>query len=143
MGLEENKAVARRLYELLDGKDYEGLPTLVAADFVDHDPYPGQGPGIEGAMEVVHMFANAFPDYGHAIEDQIAEGDRVMTKYVWWGTHQGELEGLAPTGRQVKVRGIEIVRVVNGKVKEIWRLEDNYALMQQLGAIPEAGGEER
>jgi len=89
------------------------------------------------------MFDNAFPDYGHTLEEQIAEGDKVVTKYVWWGTHRGALEGMAPTGRQVRVRGIEIMRVVNGQVAEIWRLEDNYGLMQQLGAIPEAGGEER
>lgn len=141
MSAEENKAVARRAYELLDTRNIEGLKSLVDPAFVDHNPYPGQGPGVDGALEVVGMFLKAFPDFGHRIEEQIAEGDKVMTRYVWWGTHWGEMAGIAPTGKRVEVAGIEIFRIKSGKIAEVWRLEDNLSLMQQLGVVPEGMGE--
>jgi steroid delta-isomerase-like uncharacterized protein len=137
MSVEENKAVVRRAFELLSGRDVEGLRKILAPDFVDHSPYPGQGAGIDGLLEVVRMWFQAFPDFRHSIDDQIAEGERVMTRYTWSGTHRGEMAGIAPTGKRVEVGGIEVFRIRNGKVTDVWRVEDNLRLMQQLGIVPE------
>ena len=137
MSIEVNKAVARRTYELLGTRDIEGLRKMADPNFVDHTPYPGQGPGMDGLLEVVQMWLQAFPDFGHRVEDQIAEGDKVMTRYTWWGTHRGQMAGIAPTGKRVEVGGIEIYRLKGGKVTDVWRVEDNLSLMQQLGVVPE------
>ena len=135
MSIEESKAVARRTYELLGTRDIEGLRKIADPNFVDHTPYPGQGPGMDGLLEVVQMWLQAFPDFGHRIEDQLAEGDKVMTRYTWWGTHRGEMAGIAPTGKRVEVGGIEIYRIKGGKITDVWRVEDNSNLMQQLGVV--------
>lgn len=137
MSIDENKAAARRTYELLGARDIEGLRKIADSNFVDHTPYAGQGPGMDGLLEVVQMWLQAFPDFGHRVEEQIAEGDKVMTRYTWWGTHRGEMAGIAPTGKRVEVGGIEIYRIRNGKIADVWRIEDNLSLMQQLGVVPE------
>lgn len=137
MSVEENKAVARRVYELLDERNVEALKSLTDAGFIDHNPMPGQAPGVEGEIEIVAMFTHAFPDFTHRVEDQLADEDRVMTRYTWRGTHRGEFAGIAPTGKRVEVSGIEVFRVRNGKIAEVWRCEDNLSLLQQLGVVPE------
>jgi steroid delta-isomerase-like uncharacterized protein len=137
MLVEENKAVARRTYELLGTRDIEGLRKIADPDFVDYTPYPGQGSGIDGLLEVVQAWFRAFPDFGHRVEEQLAEGDKVMTRYTWWGTHRGEMAGIAPTGKRVKVGGIEIHRIKDGRIADVRRIEDNLSLMQQLGLVPE------
>jgi predicted ester cyclase len=135
-----NKAVARRTYELLGARDIEGLRKIADPSFVDHTPDPGQGPGMDGLLEIVQMWFQEFPGISglrHRVEDQVAEGDKVMTRYTWRGTHRGQMAGIAPTGKRVEVGGIEIYRVNGGKVTDVWRIEDNLSLMQQLGVVLE------
>ena len=140
MATEENKALVRRGYEalneLLRTGDATALEQLAAADFVDHNPSPGQGPGLQGVMQSFALFRSAFPDAQLRVEDMVAEGDRVATRLTFQGTHRGEFMGLAPTGQRVTQTGIDIVRVAGGKAVERWGNFDDLGLLQQLGASP-------
>ena len=82
------------------------------------------------------MYRNAFPDVQMHVEDQVAEGDMVVTRWIASGTHQGEVMGIAPTGNRVTMAGTNIERVVNGKIEETWDNYDALGMMQQIGAIP-------
>jgi predicted ester cyclase len=92
----------------------------VHSDFVFHYPNGGELRGIENLKKSVINFQTAFPDGYHLIEDQIAEGDKVATRYTWTGTHAGEYMGVSPTDKQLKFTMIEICRIKNGKIVEAW-----------------------
>ena len=110
---------------------------IIAPDFIDHDPSPGQEPGLAGLKGLVGMLRTAFPDMRATVEDLIAEGDKVVGRITTRGTHKGEFAGIAPTGKQVTVKEIHIIRIADGKAVEHWGIEDSLGMMQQLGAIPE------
>ena len=136
MSTEENKAIVRRLYEeAITQKKPEVLDEIMSPDVVDHSPFPDQAPGLEGFKGVFALVLSAFPDYQSTVEDQIAEGDKVVTRYTSRGTHQGEFMGIAPTGNGVRVTGIDIDRVVEGKIVDHWSEADLLDMMQQLGVI--------
>jgi steroid delta-isomerase-like uncharacterized protein len=99
-------------------------------------PFPGQGPGVEGLKDVLRGFRAGFPDIHFAIEEQIAEGDKVLSRFEWTGTHHGEFLGVPATGRPVKVWGMVVDRLVDGRIKETRIIMDALGLMMQLGAIP-------
>ena len=137
---EENKAKMRRLID--EGFNQGNLGVvdeLIAPDAVDHNLPPGIGPGAEGLKQLITMFRTAFPDMHLATEDVIAEGDKVVARSTIRGTHKGEFMGIAPTGKQVTISGIDIVRSEGGKMVEHWGLTDDMGMMQQLGVIPEQG----
>jgi steroid delta-isomerase-like uncharacterized protein len=142
--LEANKQLSRRVAEeaFSQGR-MEVIDELIADDFVNHDPTspPGLPPGREGVKELVRFYRGAFPDTQLIIDDQIAEGDKVVTRYTARGTHQGDFAGIPPTGRQVTGTGITIDRIEGGKIVESWNAFDQFALLQQLGAIPEMAGQ--
>ncbi len=144
MSTEENKAVARRVYETFNTAMRTGnlalLDEVLAADAVDHNPAPGQGPGLEGVKQAFGMFRAAFSDLRFEVEDMIAEGDKVVSRVNFSMKHTGEFMGIPPTNKQVTQEGIDILRIAGGKVVERWGLFDNMALMQQLGAMPPPGG---
>ena len=134
---EQNKAMVRRLFEEIWSKgDLDAIDQIYAVDAVDHNRPPGLPPGREGAKQFFRMYLAAFPDTRMAIEDQVAEGDRVVTRWTATGTHKGELMGIPPTGKQVRVSGIEIDRLQDGKIIESWSSFDQLGMMQQIGAIP-------
>jgi steroid delta-isomerase-like uncharacterized protein len=136
---EENKAIARAVYEAWETGDLDRLDDLIAPDAVDHDPYnPHGSEGLEGFKKTITMYREAFPDTQFAIEDQIAEGDRVVTRWTATGTHEGELMGAAPTGKKASVTGIGIDRIEDGKIAEVWVSWDTLGMMRNLGLIPEA-----
>jgi steroid delta-isomerase-like uncharacterized protein len=139
MSLEENKIIARRFVEDVWGKgDFAAERELLATNVIDHNPLPGFATGFEGHHQVLAMFQNAFD--GHVtLEDVIAEGDRVVDRWTFHGTHRGELFGIPATGKQVTFTGIDISRIENGQIVEFWHQEDILSLMQQLGAIPTPG----
>jgi steroid delta-isomerase-like uncharacterized protein len=139
MSTEENKALSRRLIEEVwnQGK-LAVIDELVAPNYVDHDP-TGPIHGPEGFKQFVSMYLTAYPDTHFTIEDQIAEGDTVVTRWTARGTHKGPLMGIPPTGKQVTVTGISIGRVVNGKTVEGWSNYDTLGMMQQLGVVPAPG----
>lgn len=135
---EDNKALVRRFYEEThDRANFAALDDFIATNFVDHTPFlPGLAPGIEGVKQVFTMFLGAFSDIHVTVEDQIAEGDKVVSRGTARMTHTGDLMGIAPTGKQVELKFIEIFRVVGGKLAEHWEIFDQLGMMQQLGAIP-------
>jgi steroid delta-isomerase-like uncharacterized protein len=135
MSTEENKALARRSWELTDNPD--ALGEVYAPDVVWHNP-DQEVQGLEEAKQFIGIFKSAFPDMNAAVEDVIAEGDKVVTRITMRGTHQGETEEFGPaTGRQVEESGITIQRIEGGKIVEEWNSYDNLSLMQQLGLVPE------
>jgi len=95
--------------------------------------------GRDEFKQLLSLYITAFPDARFTVEDQIAEGDRVASRYTFRGTHQGELMGIAPTGKQVTVTGMIINRIVNGKSEEGWLNFDALGMLQQLGAAPVPG----
>ncbi len=134
----DTKAIARRfLEEAFNSGDLAVVDELVAPEFVNHDAaLPEPGVGIEAAKASITGYREAFPDLRLTIEQQLAEGEYVTTRWSARGTHQGNLMGMAPTGKQATVTGITIDRIVDGRFVESWTNWDTLGLMQQLGVIP-------
>ncbi len=140
MSTETNKALARRIFDdVLNGRNLEPLDELATSDYVEHNPLPGQGTGIDGIRDRYTMLFNAF-DFHFTIDDVIAEADRVVLRWTQSGTHVGEILGMPPTGRSFRISGIEIWRVENGKLVEHWDVVDIFGQFQQLGLLPQPGG---
>ena len=137
MSAEQNKALARRVLEEMFNKgNLDVTDELLAPDYVDHDPaMPEDIHGPEGFKQYVGAYRSAFSDLHIEIEEQIAEGDKVVTRWTGTGTHDGELAGIAPTGKWVTLPGMEIVRISSGKLVEGWEGYDSMNMMRQLGAI--------
>jgi steroid delta-isomerase-like uncharacterized protein len=135
----EIKAAARRIYETLNtalrAGDLATLDDVIAADAVDHNPAPGQTPGLEGIKRSFGAFRTAFPNLRLTVEEMIAEGDKVAARITTRGTHKGKFLGIPPTGKHVTQTGIDILRIVDGKIVERWGEFDNLSLLQQLGAV--------
>jgi steroid delta-isomerase-like uncharacterized protein len=133
---EFNKKVTRRLIEeVANGRDLTVMDELVAEDFVEIEPAPGQGPGREGLRQVFASMHRAFPDLHWQTEEQIAEGNKVVTRFTWSGTHEGEFAGVPATGKTVKVKGIVIDEFEDSVMFRSRILSDDLSLFQQLGAI--------
>ena len=135
---EENKTLSRRVVEeVLVAGNLDVVDEIVSKDYVHHDPaMPEEGHGREHFKEFASMYRSAFPDVHVEIEDMIAEGDRVATRWVASGTHEGELMGISPTGNRVTVAGTTIDRLADGQIAETWDIYDALGMMRQLGAIP-------
>ena len=136
---EENKALARRSWEVvaqgsLDTLE-DALQEVYADDFVLHEA-GDVFVGIQGLAQFVSMMRSALPDLRITIEDDISEGDKVVTRWIAQGTHQGELMGAAPTGNQVIATGITIHRIEEDKIVEEWSNWDALGMMHQIGAVP-------
>jgi steroid delta-isomerase-like uncharacterized protein len=132
---EENKALARRSWEAPENLDL--IDEVYTADVVWHEP-DQEIRGLEQAKQFVTTYKSAFPDLNATVEDVIAEGDKVVTRWTIRGTHQGEIEEFGPpTGRQAELQGITIHRIEDGKIVEEWNRYDNLSLLQQLGLAPE------
>ena len=138
MAAEENKALTRRVIEeIFTEGNLDLADDLIAPDFVDHDSaMPEEVHGIEGFKELVRMYRSAFPDLHVEVEDQVAEGDKVATRWTASGTHDGELAGIPATGNWVEITGMEICRISGGRIAEVCIISDAMGMMQQLGAIP-------
>jgi len=136
---EHNKAIVRRLVEELWNKgNLSVADELFAPNYEHHDASTldfGRGP--ESEKKRATLYRTAFPDVRLTIEDIIAEGEIVMTRWSCRGTHKGDLSGIAPTGKQINISGVTIDRVANGKLAEGWVNWDALGLMQQLGVVPE------
>ena len=138
----DNAAVIRQFVEeVMNRGDVDGAGRFMREDVVQHVLFPGQGPGLSGFQEMIREARVAFPDIYWSVEEQLSDGDRVLTRFVWTGTHNGPFLGLAPTGRRVTVWGMVIDRMVAGRIKESRFLMDTLGLMSQLGAIPTTGQE--
>jgi steroid delta-isomerase-like uncharacterized protein len=132
---DENKALARRSWEAPNNPDI--IDEVYAPDLVWHEP-DQEIRGAEEAKQFIATFKSAFPDLNVTVEDAIAEGDKVCTRWTIRGTHQGEIvEFGPPTGKQIELKGISISRIEGGKIVEEWNSYDNLGVMQQLGLVPE------
>jgi len=144
MSVEQNKALVRRLFdEDLNEKDQavrsRVADELIAVDFVDHTNPPGLQHGLESHKQIVTILRSAFPNLSWEYEAPIAESDKVAVRVIMHGTHQGEFFGIPPTGKQVTVSGIHMLRIANGKLVEHWGNNDDLGLMQQIGVVPPPG----
>jgi steroid delta-isomerase-like uncharacterized protein len=139
MSVEENKALLRRVFE--EGWNAGNLDLFDETDspeYVLHDPSVTEDVrGVESAKQFASMYLRAFPDLRFTIEEQVAEGDKVVTRWTSSATHQGELMGIPATGNRTGVSGITISRISEGKLVEDWNNWDTLGLMRQLGVIPE------
>lgn len=130
---EKKQFMAHFVEQTMNQKHLDAVDELVAEDFVEHVPFPGQGPGAAGLKQTLGMFVTAFPDIHWTMEEQIAEGDTVVSRFTWTGTHQAEFLGVPATGKSVEVWGIVIDVVRDGKFQESRILMDSLGLFQQLG----------
>lgn len=138
--LEEMKAFVKRHDEdVINRNDLSVLETDISPDYIDHSALPGFSPGPGGAKAMLSMIHGAFPDLRATIEDTIAEGDKVVVRKSWTGTHEGDFMGIAPTGKRVKFEGIVIWRIEAGQLAERWASIDRFGLMEQLGVLPRLG----
>ncbi len=137
MSIEVNKRLVRRFYEAIDKGDLEAMDELVAEDYLDHNPppFPGLPKGREGLKQAFKIFWEATPGY-HKIEDQIAEGDRVVTRLTSYGKHEGDLPGAPRTGNDLKMTSITIHRIADGKLAEKWAEKDVMGFLKQIGVMP-------
>lgn len=140
MSTEQNKSIVRRVIE--EGWNRGNLAIfdeLLSPTHIDHNPIPGQSPGVAGVKQNVSFYRAAFPDVRSTIEQQIAEGDRVVTRWTAMGVNSGSFMGAPPTGKAVTITGITINRVVGGKIVETWNNFDQLGMLQQLGMAPMPG----
>ena len=135
MSTETNKAIVRRYYDQVwNERRPDLIDEFLAEDFVIYGT--DLAPGLEGVKQFYALSLAAFPDQQLTIEDMIAEGDKVVVRATFTGTHQGELFGIPPTGKQVSQSSAAILRLAKGKIVEDWWHANDLSLMQQLGAIP-------
>ncbi len=140
MSAEENKAIVRRfIEEVFNQRNVEAVDTYMASDYVDYVIPPGVPPTREGFKQFIGMFLAAFPDFYYTIEDEIAEGDKVVNRLTARGTQQGELQGIPATGKQATWSEIHIGRMAGGQLVEHWGSIDQLGMLQQLGVIPTPG----
>ncbi len=139
MSTEENKALVRRFYEdVFNQRHLAVVDEICTSDHLFHNP-PTTLHGREEFKQLLSLYITAFPDARFTVEDEIAEGDKVTSRYTFRGTHQSELMGIPPTGKQVTVTGMIINRIVNGQSAEGWLNFDAVGMLQQLGALPAMG----
>ena len=134
---EQNKMLMRRaVKEVWNGENFAAVDELVSSDVVLHLSKPGADiHGREGVRQFYATLQAAFPDIHFTIEDQIADGDKVVTRWTCRGAHKGEYQGISPTGKQISVAGIDIDRITNGRVVECWPILDELGMLQQLGVV--------
>lgn len=135
---EQNKILERRLVEeVWNQGNFAVIDELVARDYLGHSSTPtNETHGREGYRQFYAGLRQAFPDILFTVEDQVAEGDRVVTRWTARGTHVGEFQGIPPTGRHGTITGITIERIANGKVVECWTNADDLGMMRLLGVLP-------
>lgn len=132
-----NKDVVNGFFEqVLNQGQIDATGKYFAEDMVEHAPFPGQAPGVEGLKDVLRGLRTSFPDMHWTVEEQFAEGDKVLTRFEWKGTHRGVFFGVPATNRPVVVWGMVIDQLVDGKIKETRILMDTLGLMIQLGVVP-------
>lgn len=137
MSREENMAAQERLGTAVNSGHLDVLSDVFASNVVDHDPAPDQGPGPEGFKQFFTTLRSAFPDLNIAPEHVVVDNDNVALAYTITGTHQGDFLGIAPTGKRIKARGMQIGRFEGGKIVERWGSSDELGILHQLGVSPE------
>ncbi len=133
----DHAAVVRRFVErVLNEGRIEEAGEFFWEDVVEEVPLPGQGPGLKGLQEVLVQMKGAFPDIHWEVEEQISEGDRVVSRFVWTGTHRGAFLGIPATGRRVSVWAVVMDHFVEGRIKHTRIIMDTLGMMGQMGVLP-------
>ena len=140
MSREQNVATQQSMGEIINAHAFDRLGEVFAADVVDHDPAPDQGPGVDGFVGFFTTMATAFPDLAVEVDTLLADDEQVAMAYRISGTHDGDFQGIAPTGNPIEVRGVQIAKFRDGKIVERWGSSDELGLMGQLGAEPRQKG---
>ena len=136
MAATDSAAVLREMFVAINDNDGERMVDLVNDDLVIHTPVPGIGTGKAGMRQLMTVYFSSFSPQHVDVHDIVADGDRVAVRHTHHLTHSGEFAGVPPTGKQLVVEGIEMYRVRDGKVSEMWHHDDFLGLMQQLGVVP-------
>jgi steroid delta-isomerase-like uncharacterized protein len=136
---ESNKAIIRRYRQAHNQNDMAALDEIIAADLIAHSQLPNVPPGREGGKMVHQASLASFPDGKTTTDDLIAEGDKVVERFTFVGTQKGEFLGVPATGKQVRVTGMSIFRIADGKIVEHWGENDGMGLLMQLGVLPAPG----
>jgi steroid delta-isomerase-like uncharacterized protein len=132
-----NIAIVRKFFEVGPSKgDLEAADALLHSEFTLHTPLPAPGPGIEEMNNVITTCRAAFAGLYVTIDDIMADGDKVIARFTARGTHNGKFMGVPPTGKEINLTAIEIFRVKDGKIAELWGEVNLTGLMQQLGILP-------
>jgi steroid delta-isomerase-like uncharacterized protein len=141
MSTEQNKASARRGFEeIWNQGNLAVVDELTSPDYAGHFFLPGMASGVEGFKQFVMLYRSAFPDVHFTVDDIVAEGDRVATRWTATGTHTGQLMNIPPTGKKVTVTGMTLTRYnAEGKGVEGWANFDQLGMLQQLGVVPAPG----
>ena len=140
MSTEENKAMIRRVWEEVPNKgDLSVADEIMATNYVYHGTGGQEIKGPEGFKQLITMYRNAFSDLHVTVEDMVAEGDMVASRYTMRGTFKGDLMGIAPTGKQFTITTATFSRFEGGTEVEAWGCADTLAMMQQLGVVPPTG----
>jgi predicted ester cyclase len=141
VSLDENKAIAQRLFDAINNGTVDELPHVVAPDVVDHNAVifmQPEGPG--GVEEGIRMLLQGFPDLHLTTEEILAEGDKVVIRFTMSGTNTGDYRGLpAPTQQYFESEAIAILRIADGRVAELWGTADRLGMLCQLGILPDLG----
>jgi steroid delta-isomerase-like uncharacterized protein len=137
MATEENEAIVRRFVEeVMNGGNLDAAEELIAPDHVNHDPTAPEVPtGPEGIKQLIGMYRSAFPDIRFETGEMISDGGTVAHRWTFTGTHEGEMMDVEPTGNRVKVSGVEMNHVEDGRITASWTVSDAMGLMKQLGAL--------
>lgn len=133
--VENKKFMTHFIEEVINNKNLNAADELVIENFIEELPFPGQGPGRDGLKYALQSMFTGFPDMKWTVEEQIAEGEKVVTRFSWTGTHQGEFMGIAPTNNSVRIWGVVIDVIKNGLFAESRIIMDNVSLLQQLGVM--------
>jgi predicted ester cyclase len=140
MGTEENKASGRRfIEEVINRGNVAVIDELTDPSFVDHSIRPGVPPTMEGLKGFLTQFRTAFPDLHYTIDDQIAEGDRIVQRLTGTGTMKGDFMGMPAANKSAKWSEIHITRLANGKAVEHWGVVDQMDMLAQLGFVQAPG----
>jgi len=137
MSTEENKALIRRYWQACNEHNFDVLDELTTTDYIQHGTTDDRN--LQDVKAFYTILIAGFPDINAAIDDVIAEGDRVAVKMTTRATHKGEFRGIPPTGKTATVTEMAVYRISEGKIAEGWLLSDMLGLMQQLGVIPTPG----
>jgi len=140
---QQNLSSVKRIYaEFINEGNEAVFDELVDANVIENEEAPGFEPNFEGVKQFFRMFRGAFPDLHFQVDELIAADDKIVAQVTITGTHQGTFMNMPPTGNKISYKGIDIFRLVDGKVVEHWGIGDNAKMMQQLGVVPEGSSEE-